>query len=174
MQRLAFFSCLALLLLSLALPALAVLSDTEDARPVPNDPDSAAGFAALQRADWQGVLDSMARVVARRPWDDEAYNLMGFASRKLGNYRQALAYYQKALDLNPHHRGALEYLGETYLEMRCVAQARDILTRLETACKRIMGNAANDGWKRGCQEWTELHTAITAAREPGQPGCPLE
>ena len=174
MQRLAFCSCLVLLLLSLALPVLAVLNDSEDTRPVPNDPDYAAGLAALQRADWQGVLDSMARVVARRPWDDDAYNLMGFAARKLGNYRQALAYYHKALDLNPHHRGALEYLGEAYLEMRCVAQAREVLVRLEVACKRIAGNAASDGWQVECQEWTELHAAITAAREPEQPGCSLE
>jgi tetratricopeptide (TPR) repeat protein len=49
---------------------------------------------------------------------------MGFASRKLGNYRQALVHYQTALELNPHHRGALEYLGEAYLEMGCAAQAR--------------------------------------------------
>src|SRR5262245_11736795 len=174
MQRLTFFSCLALLLLSLTLPALAVLSDTEDTRPALNDPDYTAGLAALQRTDWQGVIDSMGRVVARRPWDDGAYNLLGFASRQLGNYSQALVYYHKALDLNPHHRGALEYLGEAYLEMRCVAQARDVLTRLETACKRIMGNAANDGWKGGCQEWTELHAAITTAHEPEQPKCPLE
>jgi tetratricopeptide (TPR) repeat protein len=174
MQRPVFFSCLVLLLLSLALPALAILNDSEDTRPVPNDADYAAGLAAMQRADWQAVLDSMARVVARRPWDDDAYNLMGFASRKLGNYRQALAYYQKALDLNPHHRGALEYLGETYLEMRCVAQARDTLMRLEAACKRITGHTANDGWKGKCQEWTELHAAITTAREPEPPGCPLQ
>ena len=174
MQRSVLCSCLVLLLLSLALPALAVLSDSEDTRPVPNDPDYAAGLAAVQRADWQGALDSMARVVARRPWDDDAYNLMGFASRKLGDYRQALAYYHKALDLNPHHRGALEYLGETYLEMRCVARAREVLARLETACKRIAGNTARDGWQAGCQEWTELHAAITTTHEPEQPGCPVE
>src|SRR5262249_41609352 len=126
MQRLVLFSCLVLLLLSLALPALAVLSDSEDTRPVPNDPDYAAGLAAVQRADWQGALDSMARVVARRPWDDDAYNLMGFASRKLGDYRQALAYYHKALDLNPHHPGSLAYLGVAFLEMRCRISGRGI------------------------------------------------
>jgi len=166
--------CLALFMLGLELPALAVLSDSESSRQVSSDPDYAAGLAAFQRAEWQNVLDTMARVLARRPWDDEAQNLMGFASRQLGNYRQALGYYQKALELNPHHRGALEYLGETYLEMGCPTQARMILARLEAACKRLMGNTANDGWPAGCHEWTELHAAITAYREPAQPGCPLE
>jgi Flp pilus assembly protein TadD len=161
-------------MLGLALPALAVMSDSESPRQVSNDPDYAAGLAAFQRADWQSVLDTMARVVTRRPWDDEAQNLMGFASRKLGNYRQALEYYQKALELNPHHRGALEYLGETYLEMGCTAQARVILARLEAACKRLMGDTANATWPAGCQEWTELHIAIAAYREPAPPRCPLE
>jgi len=174
MRRLLTIVCLYVLLLSLALPALAIMSDSESSRPIPHDPDYAAGLAAFQRADWQGVLEAMAGVVARRPWDDEAQNLMGFAYRKLGNYRQALVHYQKALDLNPHHRGALEYLGETYLEMGCVVPAREILARLETACKRIMGDSVHDTWKTGCEEWTELHAAIAAYREPAQPGCALD
>jgi tetratricopeptide (TPR) repeat protein len=168
------FLCFSLLTLALALPALAVMSDSESPRQVSNDPDYTAGLAAFQRADWQNVLDTMARVVARRPWDDEAQNLMGFASRKLGNYHQALGYYQKALELNQHHRGALEYLGETYLEMGGAAQACVILARLEAACKRLIGDTASTTWPAGCQEWTELHAAITAYHEPAQPGCPLE
>lgn len=174
MQRLPFILSLYVLLLSLVLPAWAVLSDSDGARPVPNDVDSTAGLAAFQRADWQGLLEAMTRVVARRPWDDEAQNRMGFAYRKLGNYRQALGHYQKALDLNPHHRGALEYLGEAYLEMGCAAQARAVLTRLETACQRILGDAGDAAWQAGCQEWTELQAAITAYREPAQPRCPLD
>ena len=120
------------------------------------------GLAALQRADWQSVLDAMTRVVARRPGDDDAYTLMGFAARKLGNYREALGHYQKALELNRHHRGASEYLGETYLDMGCAAPARALLARLEAACRRLMSNAAQADWKAGCEEWTELHAAIAA------------
>jgi len=174
MQRPSFCAFFSLLVLGLALPALAVMSDSESPRQVPNDPDYAAGLAAFQRADWQNVLAAMARVIARRPWDDDAYTLMGFASRKLGNYRQALGHYQKALELNPHHRGALEYLGEAYLEMGCAAPARELLARLEAACRRLMSDAARHDWKAGCHEWTELHAAITAYRESAQPGGPLE
>jgi tetratricopeptide (TPR) repeat protein len=166
-----FFS---LLLLGLALPALAVMNDSESLRQAPNDAEYAAGLAAFQRADWQNVLDTMTRVVARRPWDDDAYTLMGFAARKLGNYRQALVYYQKALELNPHHRGALEYLGEAYLEMGCAALARELLARLEAVCQRLMSDAAKTDWQAGCQEWTELHAAIAAYHEAAQPGCLLE
>ena len=174
MLRPSLFVVFSLLLLLLTLSALAVMSDSESPRQAPNDPEYAAGLAAFQRADWQSVLDTMTRVVARRPWDDDAYTLMGFAARKLGNYRQALVHYQKALELNPHHRGAMEYLGEAYLEMGCAAQARELLARLEAACQRLMSDAAKPDWKAGCQEWTELHTAIAAYRESAQPGCPLE
>ncbi len=65
----------------------------------------------------------MARVIELRPWDAEAYNLAGHAHRKLGDYERALAFYDQALDLNPHHRGALEYLGEAYLELDRPADA---------------------------------------------------
>jgi hypothetical protein len=49
MPRLACFACLALLLLGLASPTLAVLSDSEDARPVSNDPDYTAALRVVSR-----------------------------------------------------------------------------------------------------------------------------
>ncbi|HEY7494314.1 MAG TPA: tetratricopeptide repeat protein [Candidatus Tectomicrobia bacterium] len=83
----------------------------------------------------------------------------------IGDYHCALAHYHKALDLNPHHRGTLEYLGEAYLDMGCVAQAHALLTRLEVACQRIMGEAP--GW----QEWQELQAAIAAYRGSARRDC---
>jgi len=163
-----------LLLVSFAVPALAIMSDAENLPQAPQDADYAAGLAAVQRADWQSVLDAMARVVARRPWDDEAYTLMGFASRKLGNYRQSLAHYQQALSLNPHHRGALEYLGEAYVEMGCLAQAGEMLGRLETACRRLLSATASADWQAQCHEWSELQAAITASHASVLPPCPLQ
>jgi tetratricopeptide (TPR) repeat protein len=164
---------LCLLLLAVVPSALAVLSD-DGSPPViaPGDPDQAAARAAFQRGEWQGVVDNMAKVIERRPWDDDAHNLMGFAYRKLGNYRQALIHYQRALDLNPHHRGVLEYLGEAYVDMGCIAQAREALARLEAACKRLASGTTHD-WKSGCGEWQDLQEAITAYRGPPRPDCSL-
>ena len=42
----------------------------------------------------------------------DVYNLLGFALRKTGDYATSLAYYTKALELEPDHRAAREYLGE--------------------------------------------------------------
>jgi tetratricopeptide (TPR) repeat protein len=169
MRRLSGLLCM--LLLAVVPPALAVLNN-DDSPPVvvPGDPDQAAARAALQREDWQGVVENMSRVIGRRPWDDDAQNLIGFAYRKLGNYRQALLHYHQALELNPHHRGALEYLGEAYVHMGCLAQAREALARLEAACKRLASGTAAD-WKSGCAEWYDLQEAITAYRGSATSDC---
>jgi tetratricopeptide (TPR) repeat protein len=174
MPRRYAYACLVLLCLGLASVASAVLNSEGPPRPIPTDPDYAAARAAFERADWQGVLANAARVVARRPWDDEAYNLMGYAFRKLGHYRQALVHYHKALDLNPHHRGALEYLGEAYVDLGCLSQASEILARLETACKRLMGDSSTAGWQSGCAEWQDLQGAMQAYGGPIRSSCTVE
>ena len=151
-------SCLGLLLsvflLSLPVPSAAVMGNDSGQSARPNDPDYAAGLEAFDHQDWQGVLDQMTKVIARRPWDDQAHTLMGYATRKLGHYQRSLAHYQQALTLNPYHRGALEYLGETYLAMGCMASAQATLRRLEAACKRIDNDLSR------CEEWHDLKTAI--------------
>src|ERR1700731_1941060 len=45
----------------------------------------------------------------------EAWNYVGYTSRKLGDYDDALAAYDKALSLKPGYPDALEYRGEAYL-----------------------------------------------------------
>ena len=149
------------------------MSDADSLPQAPSDPEYAAARAAWQQGNWQQALDALARVVARRPWDDDAYTMLGFAARKLGNYPQALAHYQHALTLNPHHRGAMEYLGETYVDMGCVAQAQAILVQLETACRRLLGETTSTDWLTASPEWTELRAAITTSRPAASPPCPL-
>ena len=140
-----------------ALPVSAVTLDAESRAPT-GDADFDAGVSAFAEDDWQGVIDNMRRVVERRPWHDEAHTLLGFAWRKLGDYDRSLAAYDKALELNPHNRGALEYLGEAYLELDRPDQARAMLERLETACRRARG----EEWRADCEEWDDLKAAYDA------------
>jgi tetratricopeptide (TPR) repeat protein len=146
------------------------MRDYETTPTTPTDPDYADGIAAFKRGDWHSVIDSLTRVVAQRPWHDNAYSLLGYASRKLGHYQQALGYYQQALELNPHHRGALEYLGEAYVEMGCTAQAHTVLTRLQAACIQLRGTA----WQSTCTEWQQLKAVIDAAPVPARMECPSQ
>ena len=64
----------------------------------------------------------------------DALNLLGYANRKLGDKAKAMTYYTKALNLEPNHLGANEYMGELYLEMNDLAKAEERLAVLKTAC----------------------------------------
>lgn len=153
----------ALLLALATAPAIAVTMGGENEQPASGEEDDyAQGTAAFEREDWQGVIDSMTKAVGQRPWHDDAYNLMGFAYRKLGDYDRALQSYDRALELNPHHRGALEYLGEAYLELDRPESARETLERLEVECRRIAPDATDGGWQSDCEEWQELSQAYEA------------
>jgi tetratricopeptide (TPR) repeat protein len=159
LQRLAL---LALLTAALpAGPAGAIMGAGGDAPPptAGGQDDYAAGVAAFKQQDWQGVIDHMARVIEERPWEDEAYNLSGFAWRKLGDYDRALEFYDKALRLNPHNRGALEYLGEAYLEMDRPKDAQAMLDRLNEECRRLAESSASDQ-QPDCEEREDLEEAI--------------
>jgi Tetratricopeptide repeat len=157
LMRCAVLGALAASMPSTPLTAITGLGESEQAPP--GDDNYAAGKAAFERQDWQGVIDHMSRVIDERPWDDDAHNLMGFAYRKLGNYEQALEHYDRALTLNPHHRGALEYLGEAYLELDRPDLAKGMLDRLRMACQRIAASTTDDGRPAGCEEWQELNEA---------------
>jgi cytochrome c-type biogenesis protein CcmH/NrfG len=173
MQRSPYYLVLILLILVLANATDAVMSGSDYPQTGPSDPDYRAGLAALEGADWQRVIAQMEKVVAQRPWHDDAYNLMGFAHRKLGNYARSVAAYQQALKLNPHHRGALAYLGETYLAMGCVKQANEILGQLEVVCQRVAEDRGQGQWQVTCEEWVALQGAIGAVPQPAARACTL-
>jgi tetratricopeptide (TPR) repeat protein len=124
--------------------------------------DYARGATAFEREDWPAVIEHMTKATAERPWHDDAYNLMGFAYRKLGDYDKALQSYDRALELNPHHRGALEYLGEAYLELDQPDSAKAMLDRLEVECRRVAPDATAGAWQSDCEEWQELSAAYEA------------
>jgi tetratricopeptide (TPR) repeat protein len=151
-----------LILLAAAIPAgpaVAIMGGGAAPPAAAGQDDYAAGVAAFKQQDWQGVIDHMARAIEERPWEDEAYNLMGFAYRKLGDYQQALEFYDKALRLNPHNRGALEYLGEAYLEMDRPKDAQAMLDRLDEECRRLAESSGSDE-QPDCDEREDLEEAI--------------
>ena len=63
----------------------------------------------------------------------DVYNLLGFSYRKNENpdLNKALESYQIAIDANPNHAGAHEYLGELYLTMDNKFMAEKMLAKLE-------------------------------------------
>ncbi len=112
-------------------PALAMGNfDSEPAK----DSRLAEAEKAVQAQDWNKAVGLLNRVVADSPKNADAYNYLGYSHRKLGNRDQALIYYNQALRLDANHRGALEYLGELYLDMKDLPKAEEQLARLSRVC----------------------------------------
>jgi tetratricopeptide (TPR) repeat protein len=149
-----------------AMSAQAANSGSEPPPPPPGQRDYyAEGLTAIDQQDWKTAIELLSKVVEQRPWHDDGHNLLGFAYRKQGHYDQALQHYHQALELNPYHRGALEYLGEALLEMGKPEQAGTMLERLAEACRRSNSDAATAAVTTGnCPEWEQLNRAIEQQR----------
>lgn len=58
------------------------------------------------------------QAVQLAPSMPEAWNMLGYTRRKLGDYEAALAAYDHALSLKPSFSEAIEYRGEAYMRMK--------------------------------------------------------
>ena len=134
----------------------APMDSSETAAKVPDTSELAQGMDAWEARDWDGVVLHMSNVVAMSPSYDMVWTRLGYAYRRLGTYDKSLAAYQQALSLNPANRGALEYLGEAYLQMGKIEDARRIATRLKSECQKATPSAAADKFPEGCEEMALL------------------
>jgi tetratricopeptide (TPR) repeat protein len=83
----------------------------------------------------------------------DAHNQLGYANRKLNKLPEARLHYAKALEINPEHKGAIEYQGEMYLMLDDIKSAETNLARLNKLCFF------------GCSEYTDLKKAITEYKQ---------
>ena len=84
--------------------------------------------------------------------DADIQNLLGFTHRKTGKLDAAARYYKRALEINPKHKGALEYQGDLFLMRGDKDAARANLAKLDKIC-----------WL-GCNEYDELKKAIAESK----------
>jgi tetratricopeptide (TPR) repeat protein len=127
-----------------ALPAFAVDNmESTDA------PDLTSVRAKIDAKDYAGALQEL-RDLAEDNQQADVYNLMGFTLRKTGDYLTSLTYYTKALELQPDHKAAREYLGELYIETGDMAKAEEQVSVLKQLCPS------------GCEELEDLQDAIAA------------
>lgn len=99
-----------------------------------NDPDYAAGKAAMEKKNWPEALKRFQQAALRDPDSADLHNYIGFSYRNLKQMELSLKYYQRAIELNPRHRGAHEYIGEAYLMIGDLASAEKHLTALREIC----------------------------------------
>jgi Flp pilus assembly protein TadD len=73
-------------------------------------------------------------LVADEPEDADALSLLGYSLRKLGQLDRAEHFYLRALEAEPEHLGANQYLGELYVKRGDLENARIRLGVLSAAC----------------------------------------
>ena len=82
-----------------------------------------------------GKAQKVLRIYTRKKKDDaDGWTLLAFSSRKLGSYANAEKYYEKALDLDPENKAALEYQGELFIQLGKIELAKANLARIDKIC----------------------------------------
>jgi len=98
------------------------------------DPDFAAGKRALVAENWDGAIAALNLAVLRDPFNADIQTYVGYAHSRLARLGPAMGYYQRALALNPRHRGARAHLGELFLLLGEPAKAQEQLAALQEIC----------------------------------------
>ena len=100
--------------------------------------DAAEGKTKGVEKRWQKALDRGLRATELDPKYHEAWNLVGYTSRMLGKFDASVDAYLKSIALKPDYAAAREYLGESYVELGKLAEAKEQLAWLDKL------NAAED------------------------------
>jgi len=144
------------MLLSAAIAATATIAGADPYEADPDlaarDDDYAAGKRAVERNDWAEAARLFKRAERRHPDHADLHNILGFSYRNLKQYELAFKHYRRAIALDPRHRGAHEYIGETYLMTGDLAGAERHLAALKDICLLP------------CEELQDLERAIAEYR----------
>lgn len=125
-------------LLAVWLSLFATLSFAEayEANPTAaeRDEDYKAGKKALADKNWTEAAARFKVAARRDPDNADLQNYLGYSHRNLKQFDLAFAYYKRAIELNPRHRGAHEYIGEAYLMVGNLPSAEKHLKALRDIC----------------------------------------
>jgi tetratricopeptide (TPR) repeat protein len=146
------FRLAAVVLLGLAAPAAAFAAGS-DSTPEPQQVDAyKKAKDYVDDEEYAKAIPLLQQSIKEKGEYADALNLLGFSNRKLGDKAKAMTYYTKALNMEPQHLGANEYLGELYLELNDLPKAEERLAILKGACG-------------DCDEFEELEEAIEDYKE---------
>ena len=112
-----------------------------------------AARAAIAAKDWSRAIAELNAALKAEPRNADVHNLLGYSHRKQArpDLAKAFEHYKLALQIDPGHKGAHEYIGEAYLMDRKPAEAQKHLAELARLC----GNLT-------CEEYVDLAEAIAA------------
>jgi Flp pilus assembly protein TadD len=125
-------------------------ADVTETNPVlsTQDDEYAAGKKAVEKKNWTEAVRLFQRSAARNPDQADLQNYLGYSYRNLKQYDLAFKHYKRAIELDPKHRGAHEYIGEAYLMTGDLPSAQKHLAALKAICVP------------SCEELKDLEKAI--------------
>ena len=110
------------------------------------------GKQAIEAGDWERAASFLERAAESDPRNADVFNLLAYSYRHLDRLDDAFENYARALDLDPKHLGAHEYIGEAYLMVGDLATAEAHFATLQDICA-------------SCEETEELAEAIAHFKE---------
>lgn len=111
---------------------------------------------AIAAQQWPKAIEQLQAQLPKMNRNADLHNLLGFAYRKQATPQldKSFEHYRLALEIDPGHRGAHEYIGEAYLMRKQPDKAREHLAVLQRLC----GGTA-------CEEYQDLAKALAAYRD---------
>ena len=127
-------------------------ADTTSPAPVPvENKELKKARESISKKDWIAAVTVLEPYTKNTANDADGFNLLGYSYRNLKRYNESLVAYKKALEIDPKHRGAHEYIGIAYIQMSQLANAKVHLDALDKICTL------------SCEEYRDLKKAYLAA-----------
>ena len=142
MKQFVFFICILFLTINHAQAA------GSDSAPEVAKPSSYKKvLSMIKKEQYADAITELEKILTNTNYasDPDILNHYAYSLRKTQNYVKAEEYYKKALSIDPAHRGALEYIGELYVDTKRLDLANATLKKLEN-CR--------------CEEYAELKSYI--------------
>ena len=99
---------------------------------------------------YERALKFLIKSNEEKPNQADTLNYLGFATRKLGDYKKGEEYYLLGLKIDPNHKGINEYLGELYVVTNRINLANERLNVLKSC---------------NCEEYEELKEIIEGKKQ---------
>ncbi|MDA0996497.1 MAG: tetratricopeptide repeat protein [Proteobacteria bacterium] len=142
MKQFVFFICILFLTINHAQAA------GSDSAPEVAKPSSYKKvLSMIKKEQYADAITELEKILTNTNYasDPDILNHYAYSLRKTQNLIKAEEYYKKALSIDPGHRGALEYIGELYVDTKRLDLANATLKKLEN-CR--------------CEEYAELKSYI--------------
>ena len=137
-----------LVCIGLLLPGLVLAAGDDGYSDLSSEISRAAKL--IKKEKYKSAIKQLKRAIARDKTDADAWNLLGFASRKSGDFETADEAYRQALAFKPNHKGALEYQGQLFISQGRLDAALENLQKLKSLCPS------------GCEELSSLQASLDA------------